>query len=169
VQFAPAGARLSGCGRDSARTTSVASVHCQPVFTIGDFVRMPTVHFPTDLIDFEFSPRYRGPGVVTGHPWPNLYPIDFRSRDPIDLSSEVPIIMSTWTSCAPVQPRASRDLRTDEQDVSANVSSAPETDTESLVGRQRGRGRLKTGDSTTRISFVSKTRIRTIIVRTYEL
>jgi hypothetical protein len=97
------------------------------------------VHLPRDPLDTKFSPRYLGPFVVTGHPSPNVYQIDFGAKFPNTHNHVNVDILRPY-----VQPSASRGLRPDEQDLPAIGGTGPDTEIEILVGRQRSRGRPRT-------------------------
>jgi hypothetical protein len=112
-----------------------APVHGQPAFEIGDFVRMCTVHLLRDPLDTKFSPWYLGPFVVSGHPSPNEYQIDFRAKFP---NTHNHVNVDILRPC--IQPSASRGLPPDEPDLPAIGDTGPDTEIESPVGRQRSRG-----------------------------
>jgi hypothetical protein len=137
-----------------------APMHRQPAFEIGDLVRISTVHLPRDPLDTKFSPWYLGPFVVSGHPSPNVYQIDFGAKFPNTHNHVNVDILRPY-----VQQSASRGLRPDEQDLPAIGGTGPDTEIESLVGRQRSRGRPRTDGRPhyTSIEFVSKTGICTTI------
>jgi hypothetical protein len=116
-----------------------APVHLQPAFEIGDLVRTSSVHLPRDPLGTKVSPRYLGPFVVSGHPSPNVYQIDFGAKFSNTLNHvNVDILRPS------IHPSASRGLRPGEPDLPAIVGTGPDTKIESLEDRQRSWGRPST-------------------------
>jgi hypothetical protein len=97
------------------------------------------VHPPRDPLDTKVSPRSLGPFVLSGHPSPNVYQIDFGVKFPNTLNHVNVDILRPY-----IQPSTSRGLRPDEPDLTAIGGTGPNTEIESLVGRQRSRGRPRT-------------------------
>jgi hypothetical protein len=107
----------------------------RPAFKVGDLVRVSTAHLLRNVLDSKFSPRFVGPFKIVAHTAPSAYVVDFGEKYP---RAHATVSADLLRPC--VQP-SSCPLRHAEPDYPIVGDSEDKKTPETLVARQRWRGR----------------------------